>query len=307
MKSTRKEQMKYEDPNEADRGILLSNQIDQFCRENLLISKDYKQENLRPASYTLRIGDPYIDADGRKRTLSDREDTILFKKNSIIFVSTKEELDLPYYIIARFNLRVNWVYEGILLGTGPQVDPGFSGVLSCPLYNLTDRDIIIRRGENFATIDFEKTTSLLKNLATLEEKRKKIDEALDKHLVPVGTETYSFYKLPPFEPLQQRRHHKVISSLLEMRKELQTWRSLGIGSLIAFFTLTVSLLAFGANLYRQNSDLIRQVAEGKNDLQEARHNISNLQADVERLSSDLKQVHLDAALADSGKQRKKSP
>jgi len=147
----------------------------------------------------------------------------------------------------------------------------------------------------------------LKNLATLEEKRKKIYEALDKHLVPVGTETYSFYKLPPFEPLQQRRHHKVISSLLEMRKELQTWRSLGIGSLIAFFTLTVSLLAFGANLYRQNSDLIRQVAEGKNDLQEARHNISNLQADVERLSSDLKQVHLDAALADSGKQRKKSP
>lgn len=129
-KLTKKDKMRYEDPNDADRGILLSNQIDAFCRENLLISAHYKRENLRPASYTLRIGDQYIDPDGRKCTLSDQEDTIVFKKNSIIFVSTKEELDLPYYIIARFNLRVNWVYEGILLGTGPQVDPGFSGVRS---------------------------------------------------------------------------------------------------------------------------------------------------------------------------------
>lgn len=144
---------------------------------------------------------------------------------------------------------------------------------------------MIRRGQDFATIDFEKTTSLLKQLKTVEEKRSLIAEAMDKHLVEVGGETYSFYKLPPFEPLHWRRYHKVISSLLEMRAELRTWRGLGIGSLIAFFGLTVSLLGFGANLYRQNSDLSRQILEGRNELRQATERISKMEADLGRLTS----------------------
>jgi len=36
--------------------------------------------------------------------------------------------------------------------------------------------------------------------------------------------------------------------------------------LVGFFGLTISLLAFGANLYRQNSDLSRLYAENKHEL-----------------------------------------
>jgi deoxycytidine triphosphate deaminase len=284
MEMTLNEQWKYNDPDESDRGILLANQIHRLCAEKLLISKDYEPENLRPAAYTLRIGDDYIDSDGKKHKLSEKDDTFVFQKNSIIFVSTKEELDLPFYIVARFNLRVNWVYAGILLGTGPQVDPGFSGQLSCPLYNLTSVDIMIKRGEDFATIDFEKTTTLLKSHPRPEEKKGVVDRAKDKQLVPVGAETWSFYKLPPMTPLKWRKPYKIVSSLIEMKQEVDTWRKLGIGSLIAFLTLTLSLLAFGANLYRQNADLIRQVTEGKNELRQTSGRIDKIQSQVEELS-----------------------
>jgi deoxycytidine triphosphate deaminase len=244
------EKWKYEDPHGTDRGILLSNRIHELCEQKLLISEDYKEDNLRPASYTLRVGKEYIDSEGNRRSLTDEEDTIVFKKNSIVFVSTKEKLDLPFYIVARFNLRVNWVYDGILLGTGPQVDPGFTGNLSCPLYNLTNSDITIRRDQDFATIDFEKTTTLI-GKQSHQEMKSLIQNATDKHLERVGNEVYSFYKVPALKPLQHRKAHVIVSSLLEMREEVRTWRRLGVGSLVAFFGLTLSLLAFGANLYRQ--------------------------------------------------------
>src|SRR5256885_957675 len=209
--SSLNEKWRYEDPHGEDRGILLSNRIHELCEQNLLISEQYKPENLRPASYTLRVGEDYIDSEGNKRRLTDEEDTIVFKKNSIVFVSTKEKLDLPYYIVARFNLRVNWVYDGILLGTGPQVDPGFSGVLSCPLYNLTNADITIKRGEKFATIDFEKTTRLLDNI-DLGGKNKVVGDAQEKQIIPIGNERHSFYKAAPLEPLQHHKSHKLVSS-----------------------------------------------------------------------------------------------
>lgn len=290
MEPSLNEQWKYEDPNPQDRGILLSNQIHQLCLQKLLISHEYEEKNLRPASYTLRIGDDFIDSDGRRRRLSSKKDSFVFHKNSIIFVSTKERLEIPFYIIGRFNIRVNWVYDGVLLGTGPQVDPGFSGYLSCPLYNLTNVDITIRRGQDFATIDFEKTTSLLVRCSSWEEKKKTISEAKDKDLVRVGNEVYSFYKTPPLTPIQHRKSHTIVSSLFEMREEVRTWRRLGIGSLIAFFGLTLSLLAFGANLYRQNSDLIRQLMDDKNVLHQADDRITKLESDVNRLSSVEKQT-----------------
>ena len=312
--SSLNDKWRYEDPHGEDRGILLSNRIHEFCEQNLLISEQYKPENLRPASYTLRVGEDYIDSEGNKRRLTDEEDTIVFKKNSIVFVSTKEKLDLPYYIVARFNLRVNWVYDGILLGTGPQVDPGFTGNLSCPLYNLTNSDITIRRDQDFATIDFEKTTTLT-NKQNSAEMRNLIQNATDKHLEKRGDEVYSFYKVPSLKPLQHRKAHSIVSSLLEMREEVRTWRRLGVGSLVAFFGLTLSLLAFGANLYRQNAeltkqlmdgknelyrqntDLTKQLMDGKNELSKATERIAKLEENFNRLASAKKQTVVPPAVA----------
>ena len=150
---------KYSDPdqlNPSRKGMLLSNEILKFHGNRLLISDGFQASNLRPAAYTLRIGNKYVDSRGKPGFLDEKNPSFKMEPNSIVYVSAHEKLDLPCYIAARFNLRVKWVYKGILLGTGPQVEPGYSGYLSCPLYNLTDRPIEIHFLEDFATIDFER-------------------------------------------------------------------------------------------------------------------------------------------------------
>jgi len=284
MESSKRDEWTYNDPHESEKGVLLANRIHELCDAGLLISENYEPKNLRPASYTLRIGDDFIDGDGNRKRLTENDISFVFPKNSIIFVTTKEKFALPFYVIARFNLRVNWVYDGVLLGTGPQVDPGFTGFLSCPLYNLTNSDIAIQRGEDFATIDFEKTTTPLADLPW-QERKEIITAARDKELVKLGPEKHSFYKVPALKPLQHRKAHKIVSSLLEMRDEVRTWRNLGIGSLIAFFGLTVSLLSLGANLYRQNTDMASKITDYENRLRQANDRIAALEDHVNRIPS----------------------
>ena len=62
---------------------------------------------------------------------------VVLKPNSLTFVTTIEKFNLPKDIIARFNLKSKWVHQGLLLGTGPIVDPELNAnpVLSHKIVN----------------------------------------------------------------------------------------------------------------------------------------------------------------------------
>lgn len=78
------------------------------------------------------------------------------RKNSIAFLYTETKFFLPNYIAIRFNLKITHVHRGLLLGTGPLVDPGFVGRLLIPLHNLTSEDYIIKGGDGLIWVEFTK-------------------------------------------------------------------------------------------------------------------------------------------------------
>jgi len=115
------------------------------------------ENNLRPASYSLRLGEKYYQ-DGSYGKLTDDNPVIVVRPHGMVVVSTFEKLHVPRYLIGRWNLRVSLVYSGLLWAGGPQVDPGFSGFLFCPLYNLSNTEVTLKLKDHIFTIDFEKTT-----------------------------------------------------------------------------------------------------------------------------------------------------
>jgi deoxycytidine triphosphate deaminase len=260
---------KYIDPKRKDssrKGMLLSNEIEMFRQKNLLIADEFIEKNLRPAAYTLRIGTKFIDSKGKPGKLDDNNSSFVMEPNSIVYVSTYEQLNLPYYIAARFNLRVKWVYKGILLGTGPQVEPGYRGYLSCPLYNLTNSPFRITFREDFATIDFERTTDLWGN-ASLDEIKESIECGDEFDKVKWGEETYLLFKQKEYPPLKLLPGYDILSSLSEMEQEVRTWRHIGIAFAVSFFALTLTLLSFGSNVFRQTSDLTSETKIIRSSLQ----------------------------------------
>ena len=63
---------------------------------------------------------------------------------------------MPDYIALRHNLKITNVYKGLLVGTGPLVDPGFVGRISLPLHNLTNTDYELIGGEGIIWVEFTK-------------------------------------------------------------------------------------------------------------------------------------------------------
>lgn len=116
-------------------------------------------ETLKPASYEVALLGTYVyfDQDGNRHSDEICENKpFVLRQNSIAFVTLEPTFRLPDYIALRFNLRIDHVYKGLLLGTGPLIDPGFTGKLSIPLHNLTTNDYELFGGEGLIWVEFTK-------------------------------------------------------------------------------------------------------------------------------------------------------
>lgn len=127
--------------------------------KNIGMISPFEKKNLKQASYALELLGLciYYNEKGEKQEREiDRGEVLEVASNSIVFLTLEPLIQLPDYIAARFNLKIDLVYKGCLLGTGPLVDPGFIGRLSFPLHNLTTNNYYLEGGSKIAWIEFTK-------------------------------------------------------------------------------------------------------------------------------------------------------
>lgn len=141
--------------------LLNSADIYDYVRATGMVHPFHLDEgNLKSASYEVPFSGRVISwEDAQKRT-----DNITIgqqfrlKKNSIAFVWPDTVFRLPDYIAIRFNFRITHVHRGLLLGTGPLVDPGFWGRILIPLHNLTSEDYVLVGGDGLIWVEFTKVS-----------------------------------------------------------------------------------------------------------------------------------------------------
>lgn len=130
----------------------------------------FYRDNLKPASYGVRLKGEYIYWLNKEEKVcgyleniteidDDGDKVFILKKNSIAYVQLEPVFRFPSYIAARFNLKIKHIYQGLLLGTGPLVDPGYEGNIYVPLHNLTNNDYKIKINIPFIWMEFTKLSS----------------------------------------------------------------------------------------------------------------------------------------------------
>ncbi len=122
----------------------------------------FYEERQKPASYEVALLGKYVywDERGEKHVAKiARGEEFILRQNSIAFVTLEPVFRIPEYMALRFNLKITHIYRGILLGTGPLVDPGFVGKLSIPLHNLTTNDYTLVGGDPLIWMEFTKLSS----------------------------------------------------------------------------------------------------------------------------------------------------
>lgn len=144
---------------EIEAALLNSADIMAYVKKTSMLTP-FDSSKLKGASYDVSIEGRviYWDEKGEKQAKELIKDGDYFdlSPNSIAFVTMQPYFRIPFYLALRFNLKITHIYKGLLLGTGPLIDPGFCGKLSIPLHNLTGNTYRFFKGDELITMEFTK-------------------------------------------------------------------------------------------------------------------------------------------------------
>ncbi len=147
----------WRDPEPGNTAVLTADQI-RFCHYKVgRMIRPFQDVHLNAASYDLTLG-PRCLIDGVEEILSPRNPILRIPPGSIALATSREMLLIPHWLVATFNLKSKYIFKGLLMGIGPQIDPGFRGILTCPLHNISCDPIDLHFCKPFAKLDFIKTT-----------------------------------------------------------------------------------------------------------------------------------------------------
>lgn len=126
-------------------------------KKTLLITP-YSERSLNPASYDLTVGGKALKSTREDNPIVNLEQEKVLSVGTGEFVEllTRERVELPTDICGRFGLRSYYTRKGLQMFGGPQVDPGFKGNLIVSLFNSGPRPIVLKYGEDFCTIEFNR-------------------------------------------------------------------------------------------------------------------------------------------------------
>jgi deoxycytidine triphosphate deaminase len=262
--------------------------IDYVVKTGMIHPFDVSQGKLKPASYALALLGKVVwwDPETHERQVVEikREQEFVLRPNAIAFVTLEPMLRIPDYIAMRFNLRIRNVYRGLLLGTGPLVDPGFIGRLSFPLHNLTTNTYTFRGGDDLIWMEFTKISPNKWWGAETPNPEGRVG-----YYVPFAKRTDDHDVETYIEEAVGKQ--QVVSSISDALREAthaakraRNWTIGGIfAGVFAAGALVVGILALIVSVFALRTDM-----PSRSDLHHQRTQIQHLQAQVARLQTQLK-------------------
>ena len=164
------------DPNGRPRGVLSDQDI---VGLELISLGTFSRDCLQPASYDLRLGDVFLQFDTKGNghfvnAINAGLPSLKLRPFEPVLFSTKEKVQTKKNIIGRFDLKVRYALNGIILQVGPQVEPCYTGPLFGCLLNVSGKERSIEFGKPFLSIEFSYT-----RIAPAKAKPFKIDNFQD--------------------------------------------------------------------------------------------------------------------------------
>ncbi len=219
----------------------------------------------------------------REKIYIDKGREILIPKNSITYILLKEEFRLPEYIGARFNLSIQYIHKGILLGTGPMVQPGFSGRLLIPLHNLTGNNYRFTGGEGLIMVEFTKFSRLeywerdgcerpeqLKPDHYTEQRD--ADEYFKKACIYSSGVVSAFKGELDCAVASAKDAKESVEKAKESAKNAEKWaRWINVGTLIAIAVFIIAMVTFVHGVHTSAIDLYKETQQLLNQVQKTHH------------------------------------
>lgn len=138
--------------------MLSDRTIKQLISQGLLFDDPLPYpEQVGPASVDLRLGNEFLEPFAALIRRAHMNSALTLEPGEFILGCTVEVLNLPSWIAARVEGRSSAARLGLLVHlTAGFIDPGFHGVVTLELKNLSEEPITISVGTRIAQVCFER-------------------------------------------------------------------------------------------------------------------------------------------------------
>lgn len=109
---------------------------------------------LQPASYDFRVGNQAFLSGTDEIADVANKGLVIIEPGEFAVLTTQERVSCGPQVAAQLGLDSKYARQGLVLLSGPQIDPGFRGVLIVRVTNLAPRRITLAHEAPFLTVQF---------------------------------------------------------------------------------------------------------------------------------------------------------
>jgi len=136
-------------------GAMLSDtEIKAAVASREIVLEPFDATRVEPASYDLRVGTWAFSSSLKEKSNLSQKGMLVIEAGEFAVVESRERVELAPNIAAQLGLRSEYARRGLLMLSGPQIDPGFQGILVVRLVNVAPTSVAVAYEAPFLTAQF---------------------------------------------------------------------------------------------------------------------------------------------------------
>ncbi|MGH9771764.1 MAG: dCTP deaminase [Candidatus Acidiferrales bacterium] len=124
-----------------------------------IVLEPFDATKIEPASYDARVGTWAFTSSLKEKLNLSEKGVLIIEPGEFAVLESRERVELDRRTAAQLGLRSEYARRGLLMLSGPQIDPGFRGILVVRLVNLAPKPIAIPYESPFLTLTFFRLSS----------------------------------------------------------------------------------------------------------------------------------------------------
>jgi dCTP deaminase len=134
--------------------MMSDEQIIAAVKNGEIVLDPFDPSKVQPASYDARVGTWAFSSTSREKVNLSQKGILIVEPGEFAVIEPRERVQLDNRTAGQLGLRSEYARRGLLMLSGPQIDPGFSGVLVVRMVNLATKPIALPYEDPFLTIQF---------------------------------------------------------------------------------------------------------------------------------------------------------
>jgi len=134
--------------------MMTDHEIRSAIEKREIVLDPFDASKIEPASYDARVGMWAFASSFREKLNLSEKGMLVIEAGEFAVLECRERIELDNRTAAQLGLRSEYARRGLLMLSGPQIDPGFRGALVVRVINLAPKPIALPYEAPFLTLQF---------------------------------------------------------------------------------------------------------------------------------------------------------